>query len=142
MHEFGLLNRLNGMDRLPYWKDSPCNNIVASEGSFFPPRKYNKNNTIYVYDKDLCRILPLVYVGPTSKSGKYNKDHFDLCPGSKITSLKIEVSTFKTQIFDFFLLMVMKTYKTFFRDQCGTMEAGRVCLRCFQRRESMFLSRC
>lgn len=69
MHEFGLLNRLNGMDRLPYWKNSPCNNIAASEGSFFPPRKYNKNDTIYVYDKDLCRVLPLEYQGPTTKSG-------------------------------------------------------------------------
>lgn len=69
MYEFGLLNRLNGMDKLPYWKEEPCNNIAASEGSFFPPRKYNKNNTMFVYDKDLCRVLPLEYQGPTSKDG-------------------------------------------------------------------------
>ncbi|PSN51780.1 hypothetical protein C0J52_05277 [Blattella germanica] len=67
--EFGLLNRLNGMDKLPYWPDSPCNNIRASEGSFFPPRKYTKSDIVYVYDKDLCRIWPLQFRKMVSKDG-------------------------------------------------------------------------
>lgn len=33
MKEFGLINRLNGLDRLPYWADAPCNSIRASEGN-------------------------------------------------------------------------------------------------------------
>ena len=33
MKEFGLINRLNGLDRLPYWPSSPCNSIRASEGN-------------------------------------------------------------------------------------------------------------
>lgn len=70
MLKFGYLDRLNGNDRLPYWKKKPCYNISASEGSFFPPRDITKSDTVYVYDKDLCRIIPLQYVEPVTKDGK------------------------------------------------------------------------
>lgn len=33
MDKFGLLDRVNGMDELPFWKGSPCNSIKASEGT-------------------------------------------------------------------------------------------------------------
>ncbi|XP_051154988.1 scavenger receptor class B member 1 [Leptopilina boulardi] len=69
MKDFGLLNRLNGMDRLPYWDDPPCNSIRASEGSFFPPRDVTGENIVHVWDKDLCRILPIEYRGPSDKDG-------------------------------------------------------------------------
>lgn len=69
MEEFGYMDKLNGLDHLPYWPDSPCNNIRASEGSFFPPRKYTQSDVVHVYDKDLCRILPLHFRGMTSKNG-------------------------------------------------------------------------
>lgn len=69
MDKFGYIDRLNGMDTLPYWKDPPCNNIAASEGSFFPPRAYTNSNVVYVYDKDLCRIMPLEYVKSIVKDG-------------------------------------------------------------------------
>lgn len=70
MEKFGYLDRLNGLDNLPYWKEKPCNNMFASEGSFFPPRAYTNSNIVYVYDKDLCRILPLEYLKPVVKDGK------------------------------------------------------------------------
>lgn len=70
MYKFGYLDRLNGLDRLPHWREKPCNNISASEGSFFPPREISKQDTVYVYDKDLCRIIPLKYSGPVVKDGK------------------------------------------------------------------------
>ena len=69
MQKFGYLDRLNGMDSLPYWKGEPCTNITASEGSFFPPRSVTKADIVYVYDKDLCRILPLKYSKPVVKDG-------------------------------------------------------------------------
>ncbi|XP_017886881.1 scavenger receptor class B member 1 [Ceratina calcarata] len=69
MREFGLINRLNGLDRLQYWPNAPCNSIRASEGSFFPPRDQTGADIIHVWDKDLCRTLPLKYRGPTEKSG-------------------------------------------------------------------------
>ncbi|CAO1331993.1 unnamed protein product [Diamesa tonsa] len=70
MHKFGYLDRLNGLTQLPYWKDKPCDNISASEGSFFPPREITKADTVYVYDKDLCRIIPLKYSKPVVKDGE------------------------------------------------------------------------
>lgn len=70
MHKFGYLDRLNGLDRLPFWRENPCRNISASEGSFFPPREISKQDTVYVYDKDLCRIIPLKYSGPVVKDGE------------------------------------------------------------------------
>ncbi|XP_003690138.2 scavenger receptor class B member 1 [Apis florea] len=69
MREFGLINRLNGMDRLPYWSNAPCNSIRASEGSFFPPRDKTGADIVHIWDKDLCRTLPLKYHGSTEKSG-------------------------------------------------------------------------
>lgn len=69
MEEFGYMDKLNGLDHLPYWPDSPCNNIRASEGSFFPPRKYTHSDVVHVYDKDLCRIIPLHFRGMTSRNG-------------------------------------------------------------------------
>lgn len=69
MEKFGYLDHLNGMSRLPYWDSEPCTNITASEGSFFPPREYTDNDMRYVYDKDLCRIIPLEYRNTVYKDG-------------------------------------------------------------------------
>lgn len=69
MSKFGLLEKVNGNDRLPYWPEPPCTDINASEGSFFPPRDITKADIVHLYDKDLCRILPMQYRGPTVKQG-------------------------------------------------------------------------
>lgn len=77
MDKFGYLNRLNGMDHLPFWQDAPCTNINASEGSFFPPRVYTNSDTVYVYDKDLCRVIPLQYQRSMAKDG-IDVDYYEL----------------------------------------------------------------
>ncbi|XP_025830751.1 scavenger receptor class B member 1 isoform X2 [Agrilus planipennis] len=69
MEKFGLLDKLNGLDHLPYWPNAPCSSIKASEGSFFPPRDVTKSDIVHIYDKDLCRIIPLQYRGPIEKQG-------------------------------------------------------------------------
>ncbi|XP_032674774.1 scavenger receptor class B member 1 [Odontomachus brunneus] len=69
MKKFGYLNRLNGLDHLPFWSEAPCNSITASEGSFFPPRDITGADIVYVYDKDLCRVLAMQYRGPVMKTG-------------------------------------------------------------------------
>ncbi|GBP20291.1 Scavenger receptor class B member 1 [Eumeta japonica] len=61
MERFGYIDKINGLDHLPHWKTSPCNDIRASEGSFFPPRDITKSDIVHLYDKDLCRIMPLKY---------------------------------------------------------------------------------
>ncbi|KOX78694.1 Scavenger receptor class B member 1 [Melipona quadrifasciata] len=76
MKEFGLINRLNGLDRLPYWPNSPCNSIHASEGSFFPPRDKTGADIIHIWDKDLCRTLPLKY-----------RDDMSTCPSNGLQNI-------------------------------------------------------
>lgn len=70
MEKFGYLDHLNGLDHLPFWTTPPCTNISASEGSFFPPREFTESDKRYIYDKDLCRIIPLEYRSPVYKDGK------------------------------------------------------------------------
>ncbi|XP_073996900.1 scavenger receptor class B member 1-like isoform X2 [Rhodnius prolixus] len=69
MENFGLLDKLNGLDHLPYWNSLPCNNIRASEGSLFPPRDLTKEDVVHVFDKDLCRTWPLRYRWNEVKDG-------------------------------------------------------------------------
>ncbi|CAH2988244.1 unnamed protein product [Chilo suppressalis] len=69
MDRFGYIDKINGLDHLPHWRDRPCNDIRASEGSFYPPRAVTKSDMVYVYDKDLCRILPLQYRKDIYKDG-------------------------------------------------------------------------
>lgn len=38
-------------------------------GSFFPPRDKTGADIVHIWDKDLCRTLPLKYHGSTEKSG-------------------------------------------------------------------------
>ena len=71
MEKFGYFDKLNGIDHLPFWPSAPCNSISASEGSFFPPRDVTHSDVVHVYDKDLCRSLPLVYRKPVVKDGEF-----------------------------------------------------------------------
>ncbi|RZC39538.1 CD36 domain containing protein, partial [Asbolus verrucosus] len=57
---YGLIDKFNGQSNLSYYTSEKCNSLMGSDGSIFPPH-LTKNSTIHVYDKDLCRILPLVY---------------------------------------------------------------------------------
>ena len=59
--KYGLINRFNGQGALPHWKTEECNRINGSDGSIFPPH-ITRNDTLYVYDKDMCRLLPLRYL--------------------------------------------------------------------------------
>ncbi|XP_060656552.1 lysosome membrane protein 2 isoform X2 [Drosophila nasuta] len=69
MDQFGYIDSLNGLDHLPHWSEGPCTSIAGSEGSFFPPRDITKSDVVHIYDKDLCRIIPLKYVESVEKDG-------------------------------------------------------------------------
>uniref|UniRef100_A0A8D8S8B9 Scavenger receptor class B member 1 n=1 Tax=Cacopsylla melanoneura TaxID=428564 RepID=A0A8D8S8B9_9HEMI len=60
MMKFGLIDKFNGKDHLTHWKTEQCNSLSGSDGSIFPPHM-DKSRTLYVYDKDICRLLPLVF---------------------------------------------------------------------------------
>ncbi|KAF5284609.1 hypothetical protein FQA39_LY16967 [Lamprigera yunnana] len=57
---FGLIDKFNGRSHLSHWLNDDCNTLLASDGSIFPPG-ITPNTTLYVYDKDLCRRLPLKF---------------------------------------------------------------------------------
>lgn len=59
--KFGLVDKVNGKSHLPHWKTEECNSLSGSDGSIFPPH-ITHNTTLYVFDKDLCRRLPLKLV--------------------------------------------------------------------------------
>ncbi|KAI8433338.1 hypothetical protein MSG28_015383 [Choristoneura fumiferana] len=61
MARYGIFERYNARDRLPHWTTDQCNSIAGSDGSIFPPH-ITRNDTLRVYDKDLCRLLPLEYL--------------------------------------------------------------------------------
>lgn len=67
--KYGYYDRINGMETLPFWPSAPCNSIQASEGSLFPPRDITKSDTVFIYDKDVCRTLPFQYRQPVIQNG-------------------------------------------------------------------------
>ncbi|KAF5284247.1 hypothetical protein FQR65_LT00247 [Abscondita terminalis] len=58
--KFGLIDTFNGETHLTHWTNEQCNSLSASDGSIFPPGM-TKNTTLYIFDKDLCRRLPLKF---------------------------------------------------------------------------------
>jgi scavenger receptor class B protein 1 len=56
---YGLIDKFNGQSHLTHYTSDKCNSLMGSDGSIFPPHM-TKNTTIHIYDKDLCRTLPLV----------------------------------------------------------------------------------
>ncbi|KAK9754137.1 CD36 family [Popillia japonica] len=72
MENFGLLDNVNGARKLPHWDKSPCNDLKASEGSFFPPSYYTKKRQeiYHLYDKDVCRLIPLQYRKSETRKGR------------------------------------------------------------------------
>ncbi|XP_068086311.1 scavenger receptor class B member 1 isoform X2 [Anabrus simplex] len=60
IEQYGVIDRFNGNKSLLHWKTEQCNRLNGSDGSIFPPH-ITKNTTLFVYDKDLCRLLPLSY---------------------------------------------------------------------------------
>lgn len=57
---YGIIDKYNGFSHLPHWSEERCNRLNGSDGSIFPPH-ISKNTTLFVYEKDLCRLLPLTF---------------------------------------------------------------------------------
>uniref|UniRef100_A0A1B0CTE9 Scavenger receptor class B member 1 n=2 Tax=Lutzomyia longipalpis TaxID=7200 RepID=A0A1B0CTE9_LUTLO len=58
--KYGIIDKYNGYSHLPHWSEERCNRLNGSDGSIFPPH-ISKNTTLYVYEKDLCRLMPLSF---------------------------------------------------------------------------------
>lgn len=58
--KYGILDKWNGKGSLGHWTTPECDSIAGSDGSIFPPH-ISKETVLKVFDKDLCRALPLVF---------------------------------------------------------------------------------
>ncbi|XP_047038943.1 scavenger receptor class B member 1 [Helicoverpa zea] len=68
MSNYGIISRYNMRDKLQHWTTDQCNSIAGSDGSIFPPH-ISMNDTLAVYDKDLCRLLPLRFLEEVTSAG-------------------------------------------------------------------------
>uniref|UniRef100_A0A2H1W0Z7 Scavenger receptor class B member 1 n=1 Tax=Spodoptera frugiperda TaxID=7108 RepID=A0A2H1W0Z7_SPOFR len=68
MTTYGIISHYNMRDRLQHWTSDACNSIAGSDGSIFPPH-ITMNDTLAVYDKDLCRLLPLKFLEEVTIDG-------------------------------------------------------------------------
>lgn len=57
---YGMLDKWNGKRGLGHWTTPQCDSVMGTDGSIFPPR-ITKQTVLKVFDKDLCRTLPLVF---------------------------------------------------------------------------------
>lgn len=67
VHDVGRVTAWNGEPQLKFWKDE-CNKIKGTDGSTFPP-DILPNTTLYLFNRDMCRSLPLVYHADVVNSG-------------------------------------------------------------------------
>ncbi|XP_014612664.1 PREDICTED: scavenger receptor class B member 1 [Polistes canadensis] len=58
--KYGLIEKWEGKKFLGHWTSPNCDSIMGSDGSIFPPR-ITKDTVLKIFDKDLCRALPLVF---------------------------------------------------------------------------------
>lgn len=60
MSKYTMIDSFNYTRELPYWNTPECNQINGTDGTSYPPR-LKKNETIYLFNENLCRSLPLIY---------------------------------------------------------------------------------
>ena len=58
--KYGIMDKWNGKSKLGHWTTPECDSVAGSDGSIFPP-PITKQTVLKVFDKDLCRALPLVF---------------------------------------------------------------------------------
>lgn len=58
--KYGIIDKYNGRSHQTHWLSEQCNRLNGTDGSIFPPH-ITKNTTLHVYEKDLCRLLPLSF---------------------------------------------------------------------------------
>ena len=61
VYKLGQVLEWEHKSKLDFWrKGSECNTIKGSDGSSFSP-DLSRNDTIHIFNRELCRSLPLVY---------------------------------------------------------------------------------
>ncbi|CAO1370760.1 unnamed protein product [Diamesa serratosioi] len=60
-HKNGYFQRVAGLKTFHVWDKSPCNDLNASDGFFFPHSDLKKKLPLFLYEEDMCRMVPLEY---------------------------------------------------------------------------------
>jgi hypothetical protein len=58
--QYGIIEKYNGRTHLPHYTEERCNRLNGTDGSIFPPH-ITQDTILHIYDKDLCRLLPLSF---------------------------------------------------------------------------------
>jgi len=58
--DLGQIVKFNGKDKLPWWSGDKCNELKGTDGFAYPPN-LSKSDKIYIFNRDLCRSIPLEF---------------------------------------------------------------------------------
>lgn len=59
--QIGIIESLNDNTEMPHWKTDKCNLVEGTDGSQFAPSLIQKDKTVTVYVKDICRKFDLEF---------------------------------------------------------------------------------
>ncbi|XP_052792944.1 lysosome membrane protein 2-like [Mya arenaria] len=65
---FGVIQKWNWNNTLPYWTTPTCNMVNGTDGTIFHPF-VDKSDVMYVFSTDLCRSIYFTYLEPSSQQG-------------------------------------------------------------------------
>ncbi|XP_046979309.1 lysosome membrane protein 2-like [Schistocerca americana] len=61
MKQLGIIVSVDGEPRLRAWGDTECSRVDGTDGSMFPPHLVEQHAPLYLFNKELCRRLPLEF---------------------------------------------------------------------------------
>nr|CAD7612199.1 unnamed protein product [Timema genevievae] len=61
MSKLGIISRFNGIQEMNHWGTAECNRIDGTDGTLYPVNQVSPNNTLHVFNHDLCRRFPLIF---------------------------------------------------------------------------------
>lgn len=61
LENLGKIYAMNGQTNLNIWADEKCNEIVGTDGSQFPPSWMDKERTLDIFIKSICKPFPIKY---------------------------------------------------------------------------------
>ena len=60
MRKYTTIDLFDHQSKLNFWKTDECNMLNGTDGSSYPPN-VGKKTILYMFNRNLCRSLPMVY---------------------------------------------------------------------------------
>lgn len=61
VNQIGQVEMVNGFRSMDHWNTEECNRVGGSDGNIFPMSSVSHKRPVYVYQRELCRLLPFHY---------------------------------------------------------------------------------